>query len=216
MIKVKPEDIIHGTHFSFICETQEEIDWLKENQEAILDKFVQGNFHNIGHLNIKTYQDYCTFGRLSLQEVLEDYEGHACLEFGDLERRSVGIILQEACKDMGYTPLTCAKLQQLANDMFLHSHREQPALKVCEYLESLGCSVTEDKHAGVNGTYISVCYKGTRFGRIAVDGIYLFLLKPTPTMEFFKFSPTLLDDCKFKTIVESFIASIAKGQETLV
>lgn len=209
MIKVEPKDIARdGSHFSFVCETQEEMDWLKDNQEDVLDKFVQGYFHNIGHLNIQTYKDYCTFGRLSLREVLEDYEGHACLEFGDLERRTVGIILQEAYKDMGYTPLTCAKLQQLANDMFLHTNREKPSSQVCEYLASLGCTVTEDKHVGANGTYISVCYQGTRLGRIALDGIYLFLLKPTPTMEFFPFSPTLLNDEKFKSTVDKYISTV--------
>lgn len=217
MIKVQPKNYANdGCHFSFVCETQEEMDYLKENQEAILDKFVQGNFHNIGHLNIQTYKDYQAFGRLTLQEILEDCEGHACRDFGQLERESAGILLHEATKDMTYTPLTCANLERLANDMFLYSHREEPATKVCEYLDSLGCTVAMDKHAGVNGTYISVYYKETRFGRMSMEGIYLYLLKPTPTMEFFKFSPTLLDDCKFKTIVESFIASIAKGQEACV
>lgn len=217
MIKVQPKNItLDGSHFSFVCETQEEMDWLKDNQDDVLDRFVQGNFKNIGHLNVQTYKDYQAFGKGTLQENLEDYEGHACRDFGNLERINAGIIRQAAMQNMGYTPLTCANLERLVNDMFLSSCREEPAAKVCNYLESLGCSIVLDKHAGAHGEYISVFYNGTKFGRISMEGIYLYMVKPIPTMEFFKFSPTLLDDCKFKTIVESFIASIAKGQEALV
>lgn len=217
MIKVQPKNYANdGCHFSFVCETQEEMDFLQENQEAVLDKFVQGNFLNIGHLNIQTYKDYQAFGKASLQRNLEDYEGHACRDFGNLERLNAGIIRQEATKNMAYTPLTCANLERLVNDMFLSSYREEPAAKVREYLDSLGCTIVMDKHAGAHGEYISVFYNGTKFGRISMEGICLYLFKPTPTMEFFKFSPTLLDDCKFKTIVESFIASLAKGQEVCV
>jgi len=210
MIKVQPKNItFDGSHFSLACETQEEMDWLKDNQDDVLDRFVQGNFKNIGHLNVQTYKDYQAFGKGTLQENLEDYEGHACRDFGNLERINAGFIRQAAMQNMAYTPLTCANLERLVNDMFLSSRREEPTVKVCEYLDSLGCTVVMDKHAGSNGTYISVYYNGTRFGRMSMEGVYLYLLKPTPTMEFFKFSPTLLNDSKFKTTVNDCIAALS-------
>ena len=209
MIKVQPKNYsTDGTHFSFVCETQEEMDWLKDNQDDVLDRFVQGNFKNIGHLNVQTYKDYQAFGKGTLQENHEDYEGHACRDFGHLERINAGIIRQAAMQNMGYTPLTCANLERLVNDMFLSSCREEPAAKVCDYLESLGCTIVLDKHAGAHGEYISVFYNGTKFGRISMEGICLYMFKPTPTMEFFKFNPTLLDDEKFKSTVDTYISAV--------
>lgn len=160
MIKVQPKNYPNdGCHFSFVCETQEEVDFLQENQEAVLDKFVQGNFLNIGHLNIQTYKDYQAFGKASLQRTLEDYEGHACRDFGNLERINAGIIRQEATKNLAYTPLTCANLERLVNDMFLSSYREEPAAKVCDYLESLGCTIAEFR-ANSSSAYVTANQKG--------------------------------------------------------
>ena len=210
MIKVEPKDIARdGTHFSFICETQEEMDWLKDNQEDVLDRFVQGNFKNIGCLDIHTYKDYLEFGKKTPQEILEDYEGHACRDFGQLEKESVARIIQESSMNMMYTPLTLANLQQLTNDMFHARTREDSSVWAFTYLESLGCTLALDKHTDSLGAHASVYYDGKMIGRVAWSGIYLLSREAgCPTPEFFKFSTALKDDEKFKSTVDAYISAV--------
>lgn len=213
MIKIIPDLENYSGNFTIQCETKEETDFVAENKTAILDRFVRENFNNIGHLNVRTFQDYLEFSRLSPQEVLEEYDGHPCLEFGELEKRTVGIILQEACKGVSYTPLTMDKLQYLANDMFAN-RTTQAKTQVGEVFESLGCTIDIYKHTTASGVYASASYNGTKFGLLGIECVSLFLLKPKVLMEHFEYKAIAnMGEGEFKSIVERYIATIRKEQE---
>lgn len=213
MIKIIPDTENYSGNFTIQCETKEETDFVAENKTAILDRFVRENFNNIGHLNVRTFKDYLEFSRLSPQEVLEEYDGHPCLEFGELEKHTVGIILQEACKGVGYTPLTMDKLQYLANDMFAN-RTHQAKMQVGNVFESLGCTVDIYKHTTAGGVYASASYNGKKFGLLGIECVSLFLLKPKVLMEHFEYKEiSNMGEGEFKSIVERYIAAIRTEQE---
>lgn len=118
MIKVKPK-LDGSNNFTFECSTQDELSFMKECHEKVLDRLVQIHFKNAGNLSIKKWADYTSFMHASAKEVLEMYYGRffRYSDIGETEVKDALIIQRELSKRMSLTTAT-ESLQELANSMY--------------------------------------------------------------------------------------------------
>lgn len=105
---------------TFVASTQDEMSFLKENHEKVLDKFVELRFNNIGQLSIKTWKDYLHFCHQSPQKKLEMVEGHPIpiQGFGELEEKSSFLCYAKATENLKFNAETMYRLESLANTMY--------------------------------------------------------------------------------------------------
>ena len=105
---------------TFVASTQDEMSFLKENHEKVLDKFVELWFNNIGHLSIKTWKDYIHFCKQSPRKKLEMVEGHPIpiLGFEELEEKSSFFCYAKATENLKFNAETMYRLESLANTMY--------------------------------------------------------------------------------------------------
>lgn len=98
----------------------EELNYLNEYANDILDKFVQIKIKNIGNMNIKTFKEYVDFCTASLHEQLEIIEGKTIKhsDFGKLEAQNAFILSQKATEELSFRVETLNDLEILANKMF--------------------------------------------------------------------------------------------------
>jgi hypothetical protein len=127
MISVKPN--YEYNTFTFQCSTTDEFQFVKENEEKILDKFVESEFKNIGKLAIHTWSDYLKFCNSSPIKQLEMYEGHKIQNPDETAARSGMIIANEASKGLSFSKYTEYRLERLANEMFQEQQLESKILK---------------------------------------------------------------------------------------
>ena len=119
MIKVVPK--FDGSNmFSFLCSTKEEMEFIKESYEKVLDRFVEQRFKNTGNLSIKTWADYQEFMKSSVKDVLQMFYGRhfSHTEIGELEVKDAFIIRHELTKGMSFTTETLESLEELVNSMY--------------------------------------------------------------------------------------------------
>ena len=117
MISLKVDN---SDQITFVASTQDEMSFLKENHEKVMDKFVELRFNNIGRLSIKTWKDYLHFCKQSPRKKLEMVEGHQIpiQGFGELEEKNSIICYTKATENLKFTAETMYKLELLANTMY--------------------------------------------------------------------------------------------------
>lgn len=105
---------------TFVASTQDEMSFLKENHEKVMDKFVELRFNNIGQLSIKTWKEYLHFCKQSPRKILEMVEGHPISEqgFGELEKKSSLTCYSKATENLKFNAETMYRLESLANTMY--------------------------------------------------------------------------------------------------
>ena len=128
MINIKPKSYESCT-FTFECSTTDEFQFVKENKEKILDKFVESKFKNIGELTIHTWSDYLKFIQSHPIKQLEMYEGYKIPDPDETVVRSGIIIANEASKGLSFSEYTIYCLEKLANEMFQEQQIESKILK---------------------------------------------------------------------------------------
>lgn len=118
MIKVKLK-LDGSNEITFESSTQDEMSFMKECHEKVLDRFVQIHFKNTGNLSVKTWNDYLSFMKASPQEVLEMYYGRffRYSDIGETEVKDAFILQRESSKGMSL-PKAIESLEELANSMY--------------------------------------------------------------------------------------------------
>ena len=118
MIDIKPK--FDGSNGFVFVYSQEEVAFLKENLNNILDKFVQSRIKNIGNMKIKTFKDYVDFCTSSPKNQLEKIEGHKIKfsDFNEIELFNAFMLSNEATKGLAFSSDTAGYLKDFVNEMF--------------------------------------------------------------------------------------------------